>query len=95
LLVGVLSVGVLVSWMSAVVPFGIGIADGSMYALFDVLGASGAHGVFVTMLGRARSLSIALIGLAIMAVAHSANRVSVGRRNRRIAARSAELAKPA
>jgi uncharacterized membrane protein YbhN (UPF0104 family) len=82
LLVGVLSVGVLVSWISAVVPFGIGIADGSMYALFDVLGASGANGVFVTMLGRARSLAIALIGLAIMAVAHSANRVSVARRNR-------------
>src|SRR5262249_42529608 len=37
LLVGVLSVGVLISWISSVVLFGIGVADGSNYALFDVL----------------------------------------------------------
>ncbi|HEX4450781.1 MAG TPA: lysylphosphatidylglycerol synthase transmembrane domain-containing protein [Kofleriaceae bacterium] len=82
-LVGVLSVGVLISWVSALVPFGLGIADGSNYALFDVLGASGAHGLFVTMLGRARSIAIALIGLAMMGVAHAANRASISQRNRR------------
>jgi hypothetical protein len=92
LLVGVLSVGVLISWISAFVPFGLGVADGSNYALFDVLGASGAHGVFVTMLGRARSLAIALVGLVVMAIGHTANRLSVARRNRRISTR---LAKPA
>jgi uncharacterized membrane protein YbhN (UPF0104 family) len=89
LLVGVLSVGVLISWISAVVPFGIGVADGSNYALFDVLGASGAHGVFVTMLGRARSLAIAFVGLLVMAIGHTANRVSIARRNRRRLAKSA------
>ncbi len=83
LLVGVLSVGVLIGWISSIVPFGIGIADGSNYALFDVLGASGAHGVFVTLLGRARSLTIALVGLVVMAAGHTANRISVARRNRR------------
>jgi uncharacterized membrane protein YbhN (UPF0104 family) len=82
-LVGVLSVGVLISWVSALVPFGLGVADGSNYALFDVLGASGAHGLFVTMLGRARSIAIALIGLAMMGLAHAANRVSITQRNRR------------
>jgi uncharacterized membrane protein YbhN (UPF0104 family) len=89
LLVGVLSVGVLISWISAFIPFGLGVADGSNYALFDVLGASGAHGVFVTMLGRARSLSIALVGLVVMAIGHTANRVSISRRNRRRLANAA------
>jgi hypothetical protein len=79
----VLSVGVLISWISAIVPFGLGIADGGNYALFDALGASGAHGVFVTLLNRARTLSIALIGFAIMAIAHLANRGEVRRRHRR------------
>jgi hypothetical protein len=90
-LVGVLSVGVLISWVSALVPFGLGVADGSNYALFDVLGASGAHGLFVTMLGRARSIAIALIGLAMMGLTHAANRVSIARRNRR--RREARLAR--
>ncbi|MEO8841710.1 MAG: lysylphosphatidylglycerol synthase transmembrane domain-containing protein [Kofleriaceae bacterium] len=87
LLVGVLSVGVLISWISAIVPFGLGVADGSNYALFDALGASGAHGVFVTLLNRARTLAIALIGLLVMATAHAANRISVARRHRRFAER--------
>jgi len=82
LVIGVLSVGVLISWMSAIVPFGIGVADGSNYALFDALGASGAGGVFMTLLNRARQLSIALLGLAIMAFAHTANRTVVRRRHR-------------
>src|SRR5262249_46092826 len=88
LLVGVLSVGVLISWVAAVVPLGLGIQDASNYVLFGVLGASGANGLFVTLLGRARSLAIALIGLAVMGIAHSANRISIARRNRRRAARA-------
>ncbi|HEY3806894.1 MAG TPA: lysylphosphatidylglycerol synthase transmembrane domain-containing protein [Kofleriaceae bacterium] len=91
LLVGVLSVGVLISWVSAIVPLGLGIADGSNYALFDVLGASGAHGLFVTLLGRARSVVIALIGLCIMGVAHAANRAGIARQNRRRAAARAAM----
>ena len=87
LLVGVLSVGVLISWISAIVPFGLGIADGGNYALFDALGASGAHGVFVTLLNRVRMLAIALFGLLVMAIAHFANRVSVRRRHHRYANR--------
>ena len=82
-IIGVLSVGVLISWISAIIPFGFGIADGGNYALFDALGASGAHGVFVTLLNRARTISIALIGFAIMAIAHFANRGEVRRRHRR------------
>jgi hypothetical protein len=90
LVIGVVSVGVLISWISAFVPFGLGIADGSNYALFDALGASGAHGVFVTLLNRARTLSIALIGLVVMAIGHAATRVAITRRHRRSAARLAQ-----
>ncbi len=80
LVIGVVSVGVLIGWMSSIIPFGLGIADGGYYALFGVLGASGSQGVFVTLLGRARSLAIAAIGLAVMAAGHTANRVAIARR---------------
>jgi uncharacterized membrane protein YbhN (UPF0104 family) len=85
LLAGVFSVGVLIGWISAIVPFGLGVADGGNYALFGVLGASGAQGVFVTLLGRARSLTLAMLGLAAMASAHTVNRIDLARRNRLMA----------
>jgi hypothetical protein len=75
LVVGVFSVGVLISWISSVVPLGLGLADGGNYALYDLLGASGAHGAFITMLNRARSLVFAVIGLVTMAVVHTLNRI--------------------
>jgi hypothetical protein len=89
-LCGVFSVGVLIGWISAVVPFGLGVADGSNYALFDVLGAAGAHGVFVTLLGRARSLTLALLGLLVMAAGHASSRIEIARRNRLMARLEAE-----
>jgi hypothetical protein len=85
LLAGVFSVGVLIGWISAIVPFGLGLADGGNYALFGVLGATGAQGVFVTLLGRARSLTLAVLGLLAMAAAHSVNRIDIARRNRLMA----------
>jgi uncharacterized membrane protein YbhN (UPF0104 family) len=82
LVIGVLSVGVIINWMSAVVPFGVGVQDGSNYALFEVLGSSGALGVLFTLVNRARTLVVAGIGFAIMAFAHTANRGVVRRRQR-------------
>lgn len=90
LLVGVFSVGVLIGWISAFVPFGLGVADGGNYALFGVLGAAGAAGVFVTLLGRARSLTLALLGLLVMAVAHTSSRFVIARRNRLMSRLDAE-----
>lgn len=83
LLIGVFSVGILVGWLSNIVPLGVGIADGSNYALFGVLGASGAHGVVMTLLARVRSVVVALIGLVMMAIAHTATRVTLHRRRLR------------
>lgn len=90
LLAGVFSVGVLIGWMSAFIPFGLGIADGGNYALFGVLGATGASGVFVTLLGRARSLTLAMLGLLVMLAAHTSSRLEIARRNRLIARLEAE-----
>lgn len=84
LVVGVLSVGVLIQWIASVVPFGLGIADGSYYVLFGLLGASGTRGAVVTMLNRARSLSIALVGFAVMAVVHTMNRLALARIHARL-----------
>jgi uncharacterized protein (TIRG00374 family) len=67
MVIGVLSVGVLITWIAAIVPLGIGVADGGNYALYALLGATGAQGLFVTMLTRARSVAIAMLGLAMMA----------------------------
>jgi hypothetical protein len=68
LIIGVLSVGVLVTWISAIVPLGMGLADGGNYALYSLLGAGGDHGMYYTMLTRARSLLIAVLGLGALAV---------------------------
>src|SRR4051812_12969471 len=67
LIIGVLSVGVLVQWVASIVPLGLGLADGGNYALYEVLGASGDHGMYFTMLWRMRTVFIAALGLAAMA----------------------------
>src|SRR5262249_39384103 len=92
LVIGVLSVGVLIQWIASVVPFGLGIADGSYYVLFGLLGASGTHGAVVTMLNRARSLSVALLGFAVMAVVHTMTRLALARIHAKLRAHRARVA---
>lgn len=71
LVVAMLSVGILVSWMSNIVPFGLGVADGTNYALYDLLGASPDAGLLFTMVNRLRALAVAVIGLGVMAIVHA------------------------
>jgi uncharacterized membrane protein YbhN (UPF0104 family) len=85
LVIAVLSVGQLIAWVSSVVPLGLGLADGGNFALYELLGASGQHGMFVTMLARARSVAIAIVGLGAMAVTHTLTRLSIARMQRRLA----------
>lgn len=84
LVIGVLSVGVLITWISSIVPLGLGLADGGTYALFELLGASGAHGAFVTMLNRGRSAAVALVGFVVMAIVHTLNRIALARMRRKL-----------
>jgi hypothetical protein len=83
LLVGLFSVGILVGWVSSAVPLGMGIADAGNYVLFGALGATGPQGLLVSMVGHVRSLIVALIGLCVMAVAHTHTRIALHRRRLR------------
>ena len=86
LVVGVLSIGILVNWVSAIVPMGLGVADGSNYALYSALGASGVNGVAMTLVSRARTVIFALLGLVVMALLHAINRIGLARMHRRLRA---------
>ena len=68
LIIAVLSVGVLIQWVSSIVPLGLGLADGGNAALYVLLGATSQQGLFVTMLNRVRSVTVAILGLGAMAV---------------------------
>jgi hypothetical protein len=72
LVVASLSVGILVTWISNIVPLGLGAADGTNYVLYGLLGASPVAGLLFTMVNRLRTIVIALLGLAVMLVASRA-----------------------
>jgi len=79
LVIGVLSVGLLIGWISQIVPMGLGVQDGGNYALFGILGATGPQGLLVAMLQRARSVSVAILGLGVFAALQIINRLSQAR----------------
>lgn len=74
LVVAMLSVGILISWLSNVLPLGLGLADGTNYALYGLLGASPEAGLVFTMVNRLRTVVLAFMGLAIMAIANALHR---------------------
>ena len=74
LVVAMLSVGILITWMSNIIPLGLGIADGTNYALYGVLGAAPDAGLVFTMINRVRTVVLAAMGLAILAVASALRR---------------------
>jgi len=84
LVVAMLSVGVLIQWVSNIVPLGLGIADGGSYALYAMVGASGEQGMFVALLSRARSVSVAVVGLGAMIVLQAQHRLAHARIHRKI-----------
>ena len=86
LIIGVLSVGLLIGWVSQIVPMGLGVQDGGNYALFGILGATGPQGLLVAMLQRARSVSIAILGLCAFAAMQILARLEQARIHRKIRA---------
>ena len=87
-----LSVGVLISWIAAIVPLGMGLADGGNYALYSLLGATGEQGLFVTLLTRARSVAVAMLGLGMMAFLTVLDRLFQRRIQQKILTMRAEAA---
>lgn len=71
LVIASLSVGILVTWLSNVIPLGLGIADGTNYALYGLLGASPVTGLLFTMVNRLRTIVLALMGLSVMTIANA------------------------
>jgi len=74
LVVASLSAGMLVTWMSNIIPLGLGIADGTNYVLYGLLGASPEAGLLFTMVNRLRICILAAMGLTIMGIANAAER---------------------
>ncbi|HEY5949034.1 MAG TPA: lysylphosphatidylglycerol synthase transmembrane domain-containing protein [Kofleriaceae bacterium] len=74
LVVASLSVGILVTWMSNIIPLGLGLADGTNYVLYGLLGAAPVSGLLFTLLNRLRTVVLALLGLSAMAIANFLHR---------------------
>jgi uncharacterized protein (TIRG00374 family) len=68
MIIGILSVGQLITQLSHIVPLGLGIAEGGNYLLYRALGAPGLAGVDFTMVYRARTCLLAAIGLSVLAI---------------------------
>jgi uncharacterized membrane protein YbhN (UPF0104 family) len=84
LVIGTLSVGLLITWVSSIIPMGLGLAEGGNYALFDLVGATGAYGMVITMLNRGRSVIVAILGLCAMATMNVLNKLEQARINRKL-----------
>jgi uncharacterized protein (TIRG00374 family) len=69
LVIASLTVGILITWLSNIVPLGLGVADGTNYVLYGLLGASPVAGLLFTMVNRLRTVVLALMGLCVMLVA--------------------------
>jgi len=74
LVIAMLSVGILLTWLSNIVPLGLGLADGGNYALYGLLGASPAAGLVFSMVNRVRTIVLAAMGLTVMAIANALSR---------------------
>lgn len=79
LVIGLLSVGILVTWMSNVVPLGLGLSEGGNYALAGLLGASPRSGIDFAMINRVRTVVLASMGLVVMLIANLVDRDSARR----------------
>jgi uncharacterized membrane protein YbhN (UPF0104 family) len=65
--------GLLIGWISNVVPLGLGVAEGGNAALFAALGEDPALGVTVTLARRVIQLLYAALGLVLVGTAHGAH----------------------
>ncbi len=74
LVIASLSVGILVTWLSNIIPLGLGIADGTNYVLYGLLGAAPVAGLLFTLVNRLRTVVLALLGLTVMFIANALDR---------------------
>ena len=66
-LIAVMSAGVVIGWVSTIVPMGIGISEGGNAALFSLIGAPLSLGVALALARRVNQVVFAGLGFAILA----------------------------
>jgi uncharacterized membrane protein YbhN (UPF0104 family) len=70
-----LSAGVVLGWISTIIPMGLGISEGGNVALFALIGAPTALGVALALARRVNQVVFALLGFTILAADRVASRV--------------------
>ena len=70
LVIAMLSIGILITWISNIVPLGVGLYQGSNYLLFALLGIRGAAGVLFAIVNQLRTILLASLGLGVMMIAN-------------------------
>jgi hypothetical protein len=70
LVIAMLSIGILITWISNIVPLGVGLYQGSNYLLFALLGVRGAAGILFAIVNQLRTILLASIGLGVMVIAN-------------------------
>lgn len=63
-----LSAGVVLGWLGAIVPMGLGVAEGGNYALFHALGAPPTFGVALALARRVNQIIYAAVGFAVLGI---------------------------
>ena len=76
-IIAVLSAGVVIGWISTLVPLGLGVAEGGNAALFSIIGAPLSLGVALALARRVNQIVFAIIGFGVLAADRVAGRVAI------------------
>jgi uncharacterized protein (TIRG00374 family) len=67
-LLGILSAGIVLGWVSMLIPMGLGIAEGGNYGLFGLIGAPAALGVSLALAHRVMQILSAIVGFSVLGI---------------------------
>jgi hypothetical protein len=70
LVIASLSLGILITWISNIVPLGLGLSQGGNYLLYAAFGARPQAGILFSFVTLLRTLLLASMGLVVMLVAN-------------------------
>jgi uncharacterized protein (TIRG00374 family) len=74
-LAAIVTAGQVITWISALVPLGLGVSEGGNYALFRALGADPSVGVAVALGRRVTHILYAVIGVVLLSVNQTVRRL--------------------
>ncbi|HUS29314.1 MAG TPA: lysylphosphatidylglycerol synthase transmembrane domain-containing protein [Kofleriaceae bacterium] len=69
------SAGVLLGWISTIIPMGLGISEGGNVALFSLIGAPASLGLALALARRVNQIAFAIIGFFVLTADRVASRV--------------------